>query len=641
MKKVILSLFLFLFVPNIVDAANYTITDQLIQAEIQENGDLRVSELIVMDGTFNGYIKELSYANELLTDEYTTNYENSAIYNASGIELISIQGKNVDHVSFDTFSDTDFQDFILDYGAQNGDTLKYTVNTRYDGYDYTLYYSSHQDKVAFLITYMVDQVVVLHEDVAEVYWNFITPNDYDDINNVQVKVLLPDRDDTDSFRVWAHGDLSGEVNKLDDHSGVLAVIPHMEPSSVLDIRLTFDRNLITDTSKVKTSGVTALDGIIEVENQRAEVANNLRDQLRKERNFAIGYSWVLLVVILVGSIFVYFKYGKSPKASYYSKYNREFIDDYNVEVIDYLMKRQITSNALSASIMNLIYKKNISAKEIENDKKKTKDYEFTLENVDRLSGSENILVGFLFDTVGGGKLNEKSQKTFTTKDLKKYASGTKTCNQFIKSYTAWKDSVLKEGEEQKFFETSNVPKLVGIIIFLLAIFLLFFIIYNGVDYVLSYIVIFLAIIFFICSFVIYKKTVKGSEHYARWKAFRNFLNDFGAFDIKELPEIILWERYLVYATIFGLAETVEKSMNVRISEMDLSQVSADYYPMFFYIHVGPVIHSSVNNAITSAYNRQAANYANTHSSRSSGGGFGGGFSSGGGFGGGGSSGHGF
>ncbi len=641
MKKVILSLFLLLFVPHVVDAASYTITDQLIQAEIQENGDLKISELIVMEGTFNGYVKELSYANELLTDEYTTNYENNAIYNASGIELISIQGKEVNQVSFDTFSDTDFQDFTLDYSAQNGDTLKYTVSTNYRGYDYTLYYASNQNKVAFLITYIVDQVVVLHKDVAEVYWNFITPNDYDDINHVEVKVLLPNRDDTDYFRVWAHGDLSGEVNKLDDHKGVLAVIPYMEASSVLDIRLTFDKSLITDTSKVKTSNDIALDGIIEVETKRAEVANELRASLRKKRNIAIVISWVLIGSVVGLAFFVYFKYGKSPKSSYYSKYNREFIDDYNVEVIDYLMKKQITPNALSASIMNLIYKKNIRVQEIAQEKKREKNYEFTLENKDHLNDSENILIDFLFDTVGKGKVNENNQKTFTTKDLKSYASGTKTCNTFINSYTAWKNNVLQKGIDQKFFESSSVPKILGIIVLFVSIFLLMFIVSNHVSYIPSYIAIILAIIFFIYSIAVYKKTQKGSEHYARWKAFRNFLNDFGSFELKELPEIILWERYLVYATIFGLADTVEKSMNVKIEELDTSGLASDYYPIFTYIHISPIIHSSFNEAINSAYHRQAANYANTHSANSSGGGFGGGFSSGGGFGGGGSSGHGF
>ena len=631
MKRVIIGLFLF-FIPNFVYAANYTITDQLIQAEIQENGNLKISELIVMDGTFNGYEKTLSYANSLLEDNYSS-YDNNSLYNASDLRLVSIQAKYVDQVDFDTFQDSDFDLFTLDYAASNGDKGKYTSYTNENGYTYRMYYAANHERVAFLITYIVEQAIVLHEDVAELYWNFITPNDYDDINHIQVKVLLPESDYSDLFRFWAHGDLSGDVEKLEYSNGILATISHMDASSVLDIRMTFDRNLIKDISNVKTTNDSALSEIIEVEEKRAEVANDLRNQLKTKWNIAVVASWILFGAIIGLGIYIYLKYGKSPKSSYYSKYNREFIDDYNVEVIDYLMKRQITPNALSASIMNLIYKKNISAKEIVSDKKKQKDYEFTLENTEHLVGSEKLLVGFLFDTVGKGNVNEKKQKVFTTKDLKDYASGTKTCSKFIKSYTAWKNSVIEEGKKEEFFETSNKPKYIGLVLLILGILLCVFVTYNGIDYIPAYVAIVLAIIFFFITIAIYKKTQKGSEHYARWNAFKNFLDDFGSFELKELPEIILWERYLVYATIFGLADKVEKSMNVYISEMNIDATS-DYYPMFFYINLGPTIHSSVNNAINSAYQRQSANYANSHSSYSSGGGFGGGFSSGGGFGGG-------
>ena len=550
MKRVIIGLFLF-FIPNFVYAANYTITDQLIQAEIQENGNLKISELIVMDGTFNGYEKTLSYANSLLEDNYSS-YDNNSLYNASDLRLVSIQAKYVDQVDFDTFQDSDFDLFTLDYAASNGDKGKYTSYTNENGYTYRMYYAANHERVAFLITYIVEQAIVLHEDVAELYWNFITPNDYDDINHIQVKVLLPESDYSDLFRFWAHGDLSGDVEKLEYSNGILATISHMDASSVLDIRMTFDRNLIKDISNVKTTNDSALSEIIEVEEKRAEVANDLRNQLKTKWNIAVVASWILFGAIIGLGIYIYLKYGKSPKSSYYSKYNREFIDDYNVEVIDYLMKRQITPNALSASIMNLIYKKNISAKEIVSDKKKQKDYEFTLENTEHLVGSEELLVGFLFDTVGKGNVNEKKQKVFTTKDLKDYASGTKTCSKFIKSYTAWKNSVMEEGKKEEFFETSNKPKYIGLVVLILGILLCVFVISNGIDYVLSYIVIILSIVFFFCSIAIYKKTQKGSEHYARWMAFKNFLDDFGSFELKELPEIILWERYLVFAAVVFL-----------------------------------------------------------------------------------------
>ena len=630
MKKVILSLFLF-FVPTLVNAANVEVTDFLVDAYILENGDVEVHELVVADGTFNWFERDLLYANSALVDG--DSLANNSIYNASDITNVTIKAKSVDNVSFDTFQDTDFNSFSLVSYGMDGDYNEYTLSPLTLGYRYRIYYYTNNSKTAFYIKYTIKDAVVLHEDVAELYWTFIPDGFENTLNNVEIQVHLPGSDPSDLFRVWAHGNLDGEIDFSSDR-GVYATISEVLTGESVDIRLTFNPDLV-NVDVTKQSHMEALDNIIEVETERADVANALRATLRSKRNVAVVLSWILIAGTLGLAIFVFLKYGKSPKSSYYSKYNREFIDDYNVEVIDYLMKRQITPNALSASIMNLIYKKNISVNEIATEKKKEHDYEFTLENLDNLNDSEHILVEFLFDKVGAGKLNEKNQKKFTTIDLKNYANGAKTCNTFINSYTKWKNNVLQKGKEQLFFETSDVPKILGIIILFVSIFLLMYIISNGIDYIPSYIAIILAIIFFIYSLVVYKKTQKGSEHYARWNAFKNFLNDFGAFDIKELPEIILWERYLVYATIFGLAETVEKSMNVRIHEMDVSALGYDYYPTFTYIHISPMIHTSFNNAINSAYNRQAANYANTHSRSSSGGGFGGGFSSGGGFGGGG------
>ena len=52
------------------------------------------------------------------------------------------------------------------------------------------------------------------------------------------------------------------------------------------------------------------------------------------------------------------------ESDFISDYYREFIEDYNVEVVDYIMNKNITPNAMTASIMNLIYKKNIKAEKM-------------------------------------------------------------------------------------------------------------------------------------------------------------------------------------------------------------------------------------------------------------------------------------
>lgn len=631
MKKFLIGLMLFLFSPMLVNAASVKVTDYLIDADILENGDLEVEEIIVAKGSFNYFERDILYKNDAL--QSGDSFANNKIYNASNIILDKINAKTIDKVSDELFNILSTESFIKTTFAQNGDKDKYTSSNITNGYRYRIYYKTNNDTTAFYIKYTVKDAVVMHEDVAELYWTFIPDGFEEDLNHIDIKVHLPKSDSSSNFKIWAHGNLSGEITKIND-SSLKANIDEVLSGESVDIRLTFDKSLVTSVSSSKKSNVNALNKIIEVETARADVANKLREELKSKYDFCKYATITIYIMIVILGIWIYLKYGKSPKSGYYSKYNREFIDDYNVEVIDYLMNKRITPNAMSASIMNLIYKKNLSVKEISNDSKQ-KDYTFILENLENINESEQILIEFLFNKVGKSTLNEEGKKVFTTIDLKKYASGTKTCNTFISSYTKWKNDVLKKAHEEEFYETHSAPKFIGIFIILLSFIVFIYGMGNGVDYIPTYLLIFASIIFLIYCLLVDKKTIKGALHFDKWTAFKNFLRDFGSFKLKELPEIILWERYLVYATIFGLADKVEKSMNVHIKELELSDLDYDYYPSFFYLNLGHTINSSVNNALNSAYSRQAANYANSHSSSSSGGGFGGGFSSGGGFGGGG------
>ena len=76
------------------------------------------------------------------------------------------------------------------------------------------------------------------------------------------------------------------------------------------------------------------------------------------------------------------------------------------------------------------------------------------------------------------------------------------------------------------------------------------------------------IVLFIYVWSVSKKTERGIEHYTQWKAFKKFLLDFGRFDEKELPEIVLWDLYLVYATVLGIADKVSKSMEIKIKQLN-------------------------------------------------------------------------
>lgn len=628
MKKIwIIILSLFLLLPIIANAedVNYKIKNYYINADIAENGDVEITELIVLKGSFNGYVRDIIYKNSNLK---SNGYESNQIYNAEGIEIIDVSAKKVNNVSFETLNDQDFTSLNKNQ-ARN---LGYLENTIVNGKSYKMYFKANNDSVAFKIKYIVRDAVVLHKDVAELYWTFIG-NDYEDeISDLQIKVNLPNLDSTSNFRVWAHGEMAGVINTY-ENSYLLATVSKLPRNNSVDIRTTFDTSLVNKTLVKKQTNENALEGILEVETKRAEEANQKRKQMKRLYYGFLSLSLFYLVALIIAWIYVYFKYDKEYKSEFTGEYNRDFIEGYNVEVVDYLMNKNITPNAMSASIMNLIYKKVIHVEEIPTEKKK-KEYKFVLaENQGSINETEQYLIDFLFKKVG-------KDGTFTTKELKNYAKGTKTCEKFSNSYTTWKNKVVKDGKQQHFFEKNGVSQGISVLFLLFSVVLCIVTGTFNVELVLPFINVFLSVIFLIYTCLFFKRTKKGNEDYTKWKAFKKFLNDFGSFDTKELPEIALWERYMVYATVFGLAEKVSKCMNVRIKELETEGIyMSGYTPTFSDWYVFNSIHSSITSSVQTNITAVTAQRAN--SSSSSGSGFGGGFSSGGGFGGGGGGGHGF
>ena len=626
MKK-ILWLLLLLSLPIIVEArVSYDLTNFLVDATILNNGDLQVKELIVLDGNFSGYWINIPYRNPVLEYHTPINFAADAIYNGSGISNVKLFAKKIDEeISFDTF-DEEFVTLTRSYYEEDAQNGNYVESSIQNGKSYKMYYKAENEKVAFLIEYTLEDMVVLHEDVAELYFAILSEDFEDSIEDLQIRVNLPKEDSSNNFRIWTHGDLTANIDFL-NRSSFLTTVKKTYANTAIDVRTTFDASLMNRSLVRKTTEEKALDQIIAVEEERAQAANQARETAKKNMTITYIICAIYIVIIISWWIYVYIRFDREYKSTFTLKYNREFIEDYNVEVVDYLMNHNITPNAMSASILNLIYKKNIKVEEIPSEKKKKeKNYRFSLINRDKASDTEDVLLDFLFETVG-------KDNTFTTEELKKYASGTTTFGNFQKSYTNWQNCARKDGERQNFFEKNGLPIVSSIFLLLIALIIVCYVSYLDVYSVMVIIVMTLSLVFLIYALFIRKRTKKGNEDYVRWKAFKNFLEDFGRFDIKELPEIALWEKYLVYATVFGLADQVEKAMNVKISELPEGTMSM-YYPSYVDFHIAHMVSHSINNSFTS--NQTAISNSRIASSRgSSGSGFGGGGSLGGGFGGGG------
>jgi uncharacterized membrane protein len=127
-----------------------------------------------------------------------------------------------------------------------------------------------------------------------------------------------------------------------------------------------------------------------------------------------------------------------------------------------------------------------------------------------------------------------------------------------------------------------------------------------------------------------RRSQEAAELHAQYVALKRYMKDFGRMDEKPPDAVVLWEQFLVYAVVFGMADEVVKAMQVKIPEVVQDPAFGRMYWLMFPMpgHGGGSPFSEMSQSFTQAV-------AVATSSSSSGSGGGGGFSGGGGGGGGG------
>jgi uncharacterized membrane protein len=470
----------------------------------------------------------------------------------------------------------------------------------------------------FYIEYLLNDVIVVHNDVAELYWTFIGTTFDDDIKDVKLTVNLPK--ESSDLRVWAHGPLEGNISK-EKNKTITAVITDLYANNLVDIRATFDKDIVPYGSKL--SFEDGLQSILTEEQARADEANKKRETAKLINYGMLGLNGLWIIGAVIVAIYAYRKYDKEHVSDFKLEYHREFPAEYGPEVVEYLMKKNVTTVSLSAMILNIIRKKGLEIKEMGPNKKKK---EYTLLKKDltqnQLTADEAYVVDWLINDLGNG--NEVALK-----DIKNASGSEISAREFMAKYDKWLTLAKMNGVREEFYEDSLAFKIKGGLYCVLGIAIFVISIVLTVVHPLINITLILSVLLLIYILVFVKRTVKGNDHFVKWKAFKKFLVDFGRFDEKELPEIVLWEKYLVYATVFGVADKVYKAMEIKVKDMNVNTDMSLYPNLYFNHYFASSLMSTVNTARTASVSKIA------ESNMSSGSGGGGGFSGGGGFGGGG------
>ncbi len=635
-KKVIiliLIIFLIQFLPSILSvilpSASSFFTGEptdkfLSEIEILDDGSIKVRELIKMNGEYNGMDRTI-LARSLYnnTRSYTINdiKGNNDLYDGDEIMNLRVGSISDDgELTFDDFNRSVNYFDEVSY-ASNGDSKKYT-NTYYMGEDYLKIYNPSDLDEIFYIEYTVTDVVVVHEDIAELAWNTLGDGYRENIGDYEVKVVLPNSDS--DYRVWLHGPLNGNIDRTNNKEAI-GSFNFLGAYNPVSVRLIFNKDLVPNATKV--SGLIAKDAIIDYQTELSDEANKERERIQRQNMILLISSSVWALIAISLAVGVYLREKKMKKTAFNMEYFRDFPASYGPEVLEYLLDKNVTEKSLSATILNLIYKKVLKVEVI--DRKLKDDYKLVLQEYDEasLTETEKIALNLIINEIG-------NSKEVVLSTIRKHCSTLSNANNVMDLYNDFIRKSKSLGKSEKFFATTPGLVAFSVIFSLLGLVLTFISFALDLSWLgIIIIILMIALIIFVITRKFYTK--KGAEHYAKWMAHKKFLEDFSRFNEKELPEVTLWDKYLVYATILDCADKLSKEMELKMPNMDTTNTTyVGYNPYMTHYIITTNLYSSINSGIHTAVASSRSSIAASQSS--SGGGFGGGSIGGGGsFGGGG------
>jgi uncharacterized membrane protein len=592
-------------------AKDFSVTGVHVDATVLPNGDLRVTDTrtLSFSGTYHFVYWDLS----------TKGSEGVKVSGASGPDpadptrVVPYQASSAPAVRAATGE-------VGTYGVSQGGSVV-TVQLNFQVTDAT---------ASFTVRYIAKGAATRWSDTAELYWQFVGADTAVEQRHVTVTVHLPSGVTRDQVRAWAHGPLWGTVTIQPDASVVMKVDP-LPASTFVEGRVLFPAGALSEAA---ASSAPRLAAALAEERSLADAANRSRLWARARVGLwgilGVGVPLFTLVLIVV----LYLRYGREPKTSFQAQYLRDLPQPQLPPALAAFIWRMgsVGSDDVTATLLDLVNRTVIDLERVSVQKDKlfggTEDattYRLTLhdEKLDGLLPYEQQLVKFLFHEIAGSS-------ELVLSELKDLAKTKRT--EFAKGFATWKHAVEKEGERRGYLD----PK-ADRMAFLGAAFAFVAMVAAGAAAIFSgfwwfFLGIPVGLVLIYVARAVKRRSQEAAELHAQYAALERYLRDFGRLDEKPPDAIVLWEQFLIYAVVFGIADQVAKAMTVKVPEVVNDPAFGTPYLLWWGMPGGAGGGLSAFNELHQSFS-QAVSVAT--SSSSSGGGGGGGFSGGGGGGGGG------
>lgn len=498
----------------------------------------------------------------------------------------------------------------------------------------------------YLISYRVNDVITKYNDCAELYWQFVGNEFEISANKITGTIKLPANvQHLEDLKVWGHTKyLNGEV-KVVSSDTVEFNLNNYKSKNYVEVRLTMPTYLFENISSENISQEEKLDDIIKEETEWANEANARRD--RRNKNFKLLILATILVNTSIGIMFS----KKIKKNKQFLEKNPNILPEQQLEYYRELPDKEETPleavfilktgykqsclpNVFSATILNFALKGYVRIEQ------EGKTIKILLNKIktDELTGDEKKVLEILRAASNNNELTMAELEKY----IKNYPSKLMNLNSTFEKVSKTQASEKGKFDTNRFnkqivYAEKNVGYIFILIIIIIAsIFTIGYAYKNVQGMLITCTIISLAffIVVTIINLILNIKittsfngfTQKGINEQEQWKAFKKYMEDFSYLNEKEVPELVLWEKYLVYATAFGIANKVLKQLKVKYPELN-NQDTISNMVLFNAMYNANGLNANFINSISTSTSRM---YSSTYSSGTGGGG---GFSGGGGFGG--------
>lgn len=265
----------------------------------------------------------------------------------------------IDKKGFNEIQDFSLRDEFKEYEKLNYDSQiegTYLFKDQGDRYFIKFYYSAQDQDKTFYFKYKVIGGINSYLDISDFYWKVIEDSWEKETREFECKIFLPEEIKENTFYVFAHGPLWGNIEKIDG-KGARLHIKNLPRETFVETRILFPSEILY----VDKNPRFKLDEILKYERDLAKKSN--LDRLRVKFIF---YSIIFIpIALFIIWLFLFRRFGIEYKVIKNYEYFREPPGNLDPAIVGYLMNwKNVSSKEFVATLMDLIRKGYIDVESI-------------------------------------------------------------------------------------------------------------------------------------------------------------------------------------------------------------------------------------------------------------------------------------